>query len=469
MSDIIQNVEEQEEKAPVVRKDFDIPEENLRELEEKISKLNRKARKLKLPEIVLTKGETFSRLTSVCVGFETRMYQGYEVECPVMKDIMVKFVPVNIEGARPQIAGYTFIATVDHLPTGTNVFRNVEGFKVDERFRNAGTVCEHCNKFRTRKDTYIVQNESGAQKQIGRNCLKDFLGGKSPLAMAAMAELLMDAMSAGDSYREIGGSDGGMRKDYAIDLADCLAWANLSIRLNGWVSGKTAYENHITSTAAHSSGMRIAAKETSYNGPRPEEKDTRIAGETIAWVRGLSDEECAGNEYLTNLRATMKGMDYIQYRAAGLCVSAIPSYHRHLEKVMEAKQFVSQKNSKYVGAIGDRMVFSVTVLKLISYHSEMYGGGVIYRMITDEGNVITAFSLNQKNFSVEESNDKGEKFNRTDVQAGDKILVKGTIKKHQEYKEIQQTVISRATVHIEKPKKPRKKKEQANEEVVQES
>lgn len=428
-----------EKNQQTIRKDFEIPEENLRSLQEKIEKLNRKAKKLKLNPIAFTVGEAFMKSVSVIVGYKETVEYG---EVPEFGEVMMKFYPVTIEGDRPQIAGYTFIATVDHLETGTNVFRSVEGFKVDERFRNVGALCEHCQKIRRRKDTYVVQHESGAQKQVGRSCLKDFLGGKSPAQMAGLAEMLMDAMSLGDEFSEIGGGN-GVNKQYAVQLFSHLAWGNKAIREHGWLSSSKAYEGYGTSTNARIiSMMEDAKKNGNSKALMPEERDYKIASQVISWARNLSQEEVSGNDYLMNLKATME-MDYVQQRSTALVVSAIPAYHRAQEKEMEAKQFVSQKNSQYVGEVGQRLVFDVTLLKIISVDTE-WGGMHIHRMITPEGNVITAFNVSG------------------DMDIGKQYQVKGTIKKHEEYKGVKQTIINRATLYVEKPKKSRKKKEGSN-------
>src|SRR5690606_38210639 len=68
----------------------------------------------------------------------------------------------------------------------------VEGNSISEDFRTKSPFCDHCGLKRDRKFTYIVQSEDKSLKQIGRACVKDFTGGKSPDELAFQAEMIAE-------------------------------------------------------------------------------------------------------------------------------------------------------------------------------------------------------------------------------------------------------------------------------------
>ncbi len=46
-------------------------------------------------------------------------------------------------------------------------------------------MCDYCKKdWIVRRDTYIVKNDKGEIRQIGSNCLSDFLGHPNPTRIA---------------------------------------------------------------------------------------------------------------------------------------------------------------------------------------------------------------------------------------------------------------------------------------------
>lgn len=87
-----------------------------------------------------------------------------------------RFKEVQIIGEPPKIAGWQFVGTLEPLPSGDNLLKSVPGQVLPERFRTTGTYCDHCKSHRKRLETFVVKNDKDEYQQVGRQCLKDFLG-----------------------------------------------------------------------------------------------------------------------------------------------------------------------------------------------------------------------------------------------------------------------------------------------------
>ena len=135
-------------------REYRVIEVNLEHLQGRIEKLNKRARKLGCQEIqVQVTNEEFIQVGMAGSDFTET----------------VKMLTVTVTGEAPVIAGWKFVATLQHEQTGT-ILRTVRGEEIPERYREAdASVCEHCNTRRKRKDTYVVKNvENGEFKQVGR-------------------------------------------------------------------------------------------------------------------------------------------------------------------------------------------------------------------------------------------------------------------------------------------------------------
>ncbi|CAM6053382.1 unnamed protein product [Sphagnum tenellum] len=151
---------------------FYVPDVNLNKFQAACAKLSRKAEKIGCSEIKpFIFGHTTQKLSD---GYEHRVYE-------------VLFT-VDV----PKIEGWTFIARIDHANETGNIIRVVPNTKVavPERYRTSAPNCDHCNKIRRRRDTFVLHCEATDEfKIVGSSCLVDFFG-HDPLKMARMAELL---------------------------------------------------------------------------------------------------------------------------------------------------------------------------------------------------------------------------------------------------------------------------------------
>jgi hypothetical protein len=158
------------------------------------------------------------------------------------------------------------------------------------------------------------------------------------------------------------------------------------------------------------------------------DSDMCEAENAINWISNLPEDEYTANSYLFNLRQIVDS-GYCTMRHFSLLASMIIAYRKYLRKGLEKK---SEDNSEFVGEIGDKIEIDVKHLRTTSYQS-MYGGGFFHLFIDSDGNVYKWSTTKSMRNSI---------MGRT-VEPGDELCVKGTIKDHEEFRGVKQTVITR--------------------------
>lgn len=381
----------------------EITTNSLATLQDKIGKLNRKALKLGCSPITFTVlGTVFHTVKDDITG-EDKTYKLYQVD---------------VTGDAPKLNDWVFLASIQHTNSG-NVLKSLDNAISLEAYRTGSAICEHCNTTRNRRDTYIVRNiATGVLKQVGSDCLKDFTGHSNPEAIASLYDKVLALFQGFDDdreYRSYGNSEPVFNLQFFLSVVCAV------IRSYGWVSRKQFQETGTPATCTlanyYYDGKNEEKLRSELGGIKPE--DTELAKQAIAWIRGVNPD----NDYMHNLK-TVCGADYAEYRHAGIACSLINAYQRELAKNAP----VADKNeSAFIGTVGKRQIFNVTVKNVYSVDT-MYGILHINIMADDAGNCIVW------------------KTGKNELNTGETVTLKGTVKEHTEYKGIKQTVLSRCII-----------------------
>jgi hypothetical protein len=283
-------------------------------------------------------------------------------------------------------------------------------------------------------------------KQVGRNCLADFLGFDAHNA-AEYAELVAGIGAFAEACEDEAGEANGPREVFCVTHEEFLPWVAMNIRVNGWLpKGKAWEQGHVelaTANLAWNGMMDYRRQGFRFVGQKPTEQDTSVAVNAIAKASehfdAISDLN-ALSDYEHNLRvAFVSGV--VEGRTAGIIASVINYVAKNEEKKAE---FVDFANSQFVGELKKRMI--VRNLKCVFANQ---GGGRPVVFVDEAGNKITAWN---PGFAVV----KGEVY-----------TVKATPVKQEEYKGVKSTMMNRMEIATEKdlaPKAPRKAR--AKKEVV---
>jgi len=384
----------------------DIPACNFYGLKHQIDRLNRRAPRLGCDPIVLN------------------ILRNYTVE---RKDPITRLpynqsrIEIEIIGESPQLEGWRLLAVVETLANGENLVRCVPGCTVPENYRTADMHCDHCGTNRRRREVFILSHEDGRTVQVGRTCIADFLGHVLASTLASRAEYLMSIEEAAEEAESdhYHGGGGVIHRD----ISSFLGTVAICIRRLGWSSRGKTEEGFATADIAWAIltdfRSKYIAELVEKNNIFAEERDVELAKNALEWARKLD----GGNDYLYNLGVACR-QEHVNWKTTGIVASAIAAYQHHCEK--QEKQ--ERKSLSHVGEIGKRMDFEVTV-KRIRYFDSDWGVRTMALFEDKSGNHIVWWASCELN-----------------LEEGDTILLKGTVKKHDDYKGIPQTVVQRCKI-----------------------
>jgi len=393
---------------------YSIPEMNYSELETKLAKLNKKGIKLNCEPIVLTQVGTID----------------LKIDVPwSIKKVLVRHNQITISGVAPVIAGWELIASCEGFENGT-LIKSIPEKEYPEKYRQM-LVCEHCNSDRNRKYTFIVRNvESGEYKMVGKSCLKDFLGHADPNFYARMLEYLAEFEEK--EYSEI---PFGYKS--RIDTENYLTFVAACIRENGWLSRTKAKEEEecgiSTADYAEISMENFGKIVTDYRGniieyPIPTDHDKELAKKSLQWAKDITDTK---NDYLYNINL-LAHESSITHKELGFVASIVSSFTRQMEhEILKEQKATAQKQeliSQYIGSIGEKIQTELTYINSFSFETQ-WGAGHIHKFLDQNGNVFIW---------------KSSKY--IEVDQGQLVKIKGTIKDHAEYAGAKQTILTRCKI-----------------------
>jgi len=404
--------------------EFRIAEGRMAELVSKFAKLNKKADKLGV----------------VPVSFkivETETVKVLDKEGTPTGKVKI-FTIITVSGDAPKLNGWTFAATLEHHAsddgTSINLLRKVPGFGQDlpHIFRTRGPEhCDHCLTKRLRNDTFVVYNEENDDwKQVGRTCLRDFLGHSSPEAVARYCTYLVSLDLGNEDFW---GDERGDKWEPMFSHDEVIARTIVLIDQDGWMSRGQSRNTGVAATAdgvwswlnppTHPQALRHWEK--AFGNLEISEADRAKAQKVIEWSEELGgDDPNDLGDYLFNLRQSFR-LAAVGDRQMGIVASAVSTYERAMEKEIKRRQFAKLgENSDHMGQPKDRLDLTVTILSVFD-HDGYYGVSHIHKMVTDEGNVVTWFASKE----------------RLDV--GATYKGKATVKKHGEYKGTKETTVTR--------------------------
>lgn len=424
------------EGADMTEVTYEIPAENLGGLMAKLAKLSKKSVKINGTAIDLQVISEDRRpvFTTNIAGVRVPMLDDEGHPCfDIFYNVSVTGVP------QVKIAGYTFVATIDHSPDTSNILRVSPSVTCDipVKYRTVGPVCDHCQKIRSRRDTYLLQNDAtGELKQIGRQCVRDFIGYDVDRFLA-LAEINADSSP-------FGGFDedwiGGMGDRKYIFVRTYMAHVSAVSRAFGFVTRKDVDAGKSGSTTAGDALLNM------FPPPSPKfkripliQQDFDQADAAIVWA---SNMVCKGDFDLNMQALATSAM--MEGRNTGTAAYILPAFLRFMERDFSnkaRKASLGLTESQYVSTDGTRLRdIKATVYGYTSIANEFGGSTIIYRFLTDDGNVLVWFSST------------GSVDGLGSMCAVDRtpVTITGTVKRHSEYQGVKQTTLNRCKVEIAK-------------------
>jgi hypothetical protein len=432
-----------------------ITQSSLTTLQDIVKKLNRRAARLNLEEIqVITKTESQKALFVLKADSfrrevtdldddrfeELRTSDRWKLHC------ILDLIDVEIIGNAPQLAGWHLVATLEPADgvDNTNIVKTVPGEEASPRFRSMVGHCEHCNKIRRRKDTFVVQREDGLQKCVGRDCSADFLGHKDINATLNYAASLAEFGSSLDDLRltneeimdedRFWGTGPGWRPTWALE--EFLVATLKTIRAFGWVP-KSA-------VADFSEGRATASIVQDYlqppnRGTEDYESWQKLEAELEKHTVRIKDaklvmEWCLSldptNDYLHNLQ-TIARAGFVTGKTAGLAASMVAGWKRATDQ--EIERAAKKTCDEWFGEVGKRYELTLSVDRIFELEGH-YGVTGLHVMHDEDGRQFKWFASGNTEWLEDED------------ELLQDVKVKATVKAHDEYKGTKQTVVSRVKI-----------------------
>lgn len=399
----------------MIRKTFEIPKSNIGILKKEFKKLYNRTRKIHDSGEFDIVAPTFEIIGEIKKEIRDENDRKVKIDCFV----------VEITGETPKFKGWTFVSTLDHRNDGTTIIKNIPDEETPERFRETGCSCDHCGVNRFRRKTFVVHHDNGSYMQVGSTCVKDFLGGKTPEQIAKIAEWWGNIDGFGSEL------DGIPREEFYYGITDVLSRTSAIINDIGWTPRSRSGETS-SATADIVFTWFVSKDFEKYYGKKlfVEEFDIETAKKAIEWCLNLENKEKL-NDYEYNI-VTLAKSDNIRGQDFGLACSIVGSYVNHINRRVEAEKGCL-KESEFFGEIKTRYELDNVEVIFVKKIEGYYGMTTIVKMIMEEGNLITWFATNDPDISV------GEKHN-----------IRATVKKHNDYNGVKETIVTRVFFKKEK-------------------
>lgn len=312
---------------------------------------------------------------------------------------------VNYEFTMPdfKVGNYTPVAVIEHdVVENSNVanFVHIIGnFEAPAEWWTIKGHCDDCNDSYLRKKTVmLLNNEDGTYRQIGTSCLKKYLGITCFNVIhnyMSVEELIEEEMAVNIDYLPY-------QKQY-VETKRLLACVySMYDVMGGFVRNHTIEKAW---DAAINSDTKIS------------ESCIERAENTIKYFDSLDVEEL--NSFARDVKAAV----LTKYIGCSGYIAYAPELQNKL--MIKAEQKTEAMKSEYVGNVKDKIVVDVTVIGCTGFESQ-YGYMFVNTFKTVDSDNIFVWITGTKSYEV-----------------GTKLTIMGTIKNHQEYRGVKQTVLTR--------------------------
>ncbi len=319
----------------------------------------------------------------------------------------------------------------------------------------ANCSCDKCHK-KIGRNKYLVFSKVGKEVEtrddlvvLGTSCAKDYF----PFSVESYFGFLESAFEELGSYDEFSGSFGGCSSHYHTLSAIYCATLACSDNLK-------CYEKEGV-TKGNVLGWLNNLKMDKYtyyrdvylmpSNPIPFE-------DVISWVKDMLDKstEELRSDFEINARSVFfKTLDdgtremrhEIHEKYMGIAVYAMFASKQNHDKTV-AKKIAEEERAKanaevtYFGNVGDKFEHEMTFEKMFGFET-MYGYQYIL-LFRDEENHVFKWSSSRGTYQCWCKTNGRDGF--LEYEIGKKYILKGTIKAHEEYRNVKQTVITRCKV-----------------------
>jgi hypothetical protein len=349
------------------------------------------------------------------ITVEARQVEHVTVNAIGLKVAEIRF-ETRLSGEAPCYNGWDLLATLDWDSADDLIVRTAPGVTSVNRDGLEPGYCAHCKTIRQRSNTYLVGNRAtGEQVQVGSTCIKDFLGWTGSVVFCDTRSVTEEVEVALGSCR--------VERQFTTLTVLAAAWA--ATTMFGYVKAGDWTRTPTTRLVRQLLDPRTQADRDAAQECAPVIADAAgMAAELRDWL--LSEEFEGDSEYVRNLKVIASSA-WVSPRNFGLLVSAPQARARVQERTLIRERERDEVADEFLGEIKQRIELTVRV-KAIDFIPGNYGVTTLYTLIDKAGHLVKWFASRQI---------LGDKV------SDEWVTIKGTVKKHDEYRGRKETVLSR--------------------------
>lgn len=412
-------------------------EGNIGTFNSKLAELNEKFSKKGLPLISCSMESFIYKATDAITG---------EIYPVTMYDVILSsdFNQANISGVECEFEGVVSLVEKNENDKIYN-FKNINYSNLLKDCK-----CDKCGK-KIGRNKYIVFSKSGKEVEsrddlivLGTSCAKEYF----PFDAERYFNMLGSSFSILGDFDEFTGSFGcssHYHTFYAIYMATCAVTNNFKVyekdgvtksNVFGWMNNDK-FDKYST-----------------YHEIYPMPQNSIPYENVISWVKDMYDTDEFVSDFHTNARSVFfKTLDdgtremrhEIHEKYMGIAVYAMFAAKQNhdkmlAKKVAEEKRIAENADVTYFGNVGDKFEKEMTFEKMFGFETQF--GYQYILLFRDEENHVFKWSTSNGSYKTVRYGREG----CVDYEVGKKYIIKGSIKAHNEYKGVKQTVVTRCKV-----------------------
>lgn len=323
---------------------------------------------------------------------------------------------------------WEFLGVKKNCEAGTLFFGNIPA-----EYRNDSMHCEHCNSNRVRNSVIIIKDkETGDIKQIGKTCIKKYLG--SSLSQFGDLLLTIDEFM---TYKDNNDIEFYLSGKY-MNVIEFLWYCMEDINIRGYIKSNT-YDHNGNLIPATSD---IARKKQRESTGITEEQEKEVI-EAVACYKEFASKNM--DDFAKNVLILLE-CKYIESKYKNM-IAFVPKFlinkRQWEQEKKEQKKINDSLVGGYLGEEKDKIEFTATLINERTFENA-YGLISIYTFLTENGHLVqwkTSKFLPFEPLLVDiyEHNPDVNQIIKDKV----KMIIKGTIKENKEFKGRCYTVCTR--------------------------
>lgn len=368
-----------------------VPEHRLGEFQERINKINRKAEKYGCQKIqILEESELYD-------------YTEDRIEYIVVKDFTLEIPEIKL-------GDYEVVGVIKHPSRGHEEseviqFYGEEG--LSKRYADIdSTRCDHCNTERYRTCQIVLRNKEGKEIVVGKSCVEEYTGIKLHADYKLFAEM--------DFEEEFDFLKGSFHVP-TYEISKVIKITTEIIKKDGYVrKSEQDFQLNIVPTF-----LRVL--NTKFNDIEGDE-------ELLKEYRNYIETNTFDSDFMNNLK-NISRLDHIVEDYFPMVACGVNMFLKNKQRVERQKNI---SNSEFVGSENEKIELNNAEVVKISYFETLYGRSVRIEF-NYNGNSVVWFT----NVSS---------FEKQNLKENMKYNLKGTVKKHDTFNNVKQTILTRVKV-----------------------